>query len=115
MWRHAGSGHGGVANAVSDLDGWSGVGDAETDAGQHVLVNTSVEIGEALSKLHLFTIDGNRSKRGAPWRRRKWQIAAFGREEPSDSRSSQFQVTGHARRLRQVDIALGRVAKQPQE
>src|SRR4051812_26216296 len=66
--------------------------DAEAGAFEDLLVAAAVEVGEALRKLNLLAVDGDRTKRRLAVGIFR-QILAIHREEPSDPRRAALQIT----------------------
>ena len=64
MARAVARGRGGGSDGVGELDGRAGVRDAEAAAGQCLLVDQGVEIGESARELHLVVVDGDRAEGG---------------------------------------------------
>ena len=105
-----------AANVGGQLHRRPGVVDAESAAGEHLLVDARVQIGKAVAELDLFAVHLDRSKRRLrPRLRRERKIGRFGREEPAHVGPLELERAGRARRFAQVHLGRADRPEQPQQ
>ncbi len=90
---------GGVADVADDLDALAGFADAETLAGEDILVAFGMELGEAFAELELFAVDADGAIGPIGWERglvlAGWEALDVDAQEVAHPGPFELQITCH--------------------
>src|SRR5689334_10401266 len=105
-----------LTNAMGQLDRRPALVDATPAARKRFFVYARVEIGESFAELDLTAVNGDGPEgRLHAGLRRERQIADVARQEPTDARTLEVQISRHAVRFSHVDFTRDDVSEQPHQ
>ncbi len=100
---------------MNELDGGTSLCNPQPAPREYLLVDARVKVGNALGEIDRLIVDPDRPERRCTRLTRDRQVLPIGRQEPTDRRTLELELTGHPFLFGKVNLQRLHAAEQPEQ